>query len=114
MLERLSPFAEQWLYTDVATSGPLSRTLGDLATVLHRYDEAESYFSHSAAASDRTGAKYFAARSELSWGRMLSKRRASGDLEMAQTLLTRAHGAGVLHGYGTVARRAAAALADLF
>ena len=34
MLERLSPFAEQWLYTDVATSGPISRTLGDLATVL--------------------------------------------------------------------------------
>ena len=113
MLDRLSPFAEQWLYTDVATSGPLSRTLGDLATILHRYDEAESYFSHSAAASDRTGAKYFAARSALSRGRMLLQRSASGDPERAQNLLTRAHAAGMLHGYGAVTRRAASALADL-
>ena len=113
MLEHLSPFAEQWLYTDVATSGPLSRTLGDLATVLGRYEEAESYFSHSTMVSERTGAKYFAARSELSWGRMLLERRATGDLATARDLLTRAHAAGVLHGYGTVPRRAASALADL-
>jgi len=113
MLERLSPFAEQWLYTDVATSGPISRTLGGLATVLRRYDEAESYFSHSAAASDRTGAKYFATRSDLAWGGMLLERRASGDLETARNLLTRAHAAAVLHGYGTLARRSESALADL-
>ncbi len=113
ILERLAPFADQWLYTDVATSGPISRTLGGLATVLGRFGEAESYFSHSAAASDRAGAKYFAARSDLSWGKMLLERHGSGDIESAQELLTRAKAAGVNHGYGTIARRATAALVDL-
>jgi class 3 adenylate cyclase len=113
MLELLSPFAEQWLYTDVATSGPISRTLGGLATVLRRYSEAESHFSHSVTASHRTGAKFFTARSELSWGRMLLARADSGDPETARKLLMSAHATGVLHGYGTIARRAASALADL-
>jgi class 3 adenylate cyclase len=113
MFERLCPFADQWLYTDVATSGPISRTLGGLATVLHRFSEAESYFSHSAAISDRVGAKFFAARSDLSWGKMLLERRDSGDPERARELLTRAQAAGTTHGYGTIARRAASALAEL-
>ncbi|MGP0030588.1 MAG: ATP-binding protein [Acidimicrobiales bacterium] len=113
MLECLSPFADQWLYTDVATYGPISRTLGGLATVLGRFSEAESYFSHSAAMSEGVGANFFAARSDLSWGRMLLERRGSGDLERARELLTRAQAAATTHGYGTVARRAASALADL-
>ena len=113
MLELLSPFHEQWLYTDVATSGPISRTLGGLAKVVRRFGEAESYFSHSVAASHRTGAKFFVARSELAWGKMLLERRDSGDREVARKLLTSAHASGVLHGYGTIARRAASALADL-
>jgi len=113
MLELLSPFADQWLYTDVATSGPISRTLGGLATALRRYGEAESYFSHSVAAGHRTGAKFFVARSQLSWGRMLLERRDSRDNETARKLLTSAQATGVLCGYGTIARRAASALADL-
>jgi len=44
---------------------------------------------------------------------MKAQRRASGDLKMARDLLTRAHAAATLHGYATVARRAASALADL-
>ena len=113
MLELLSPFHEQWLYTDVATSGPISRTLGGLATVLRRYGEAQSYFSHAVEASHRTGAKFFVARSELGWGKMLLERQGSGDREAARNLLASAHAAGVLHGYGTIARRAASALAGL-
>ena len=113
MFERLCAFADQWLYTDIATSGPISRTLGGLATVLRRFSEAESYFSHAATISDRVGAKFFAARSDLSWGRMLLERRDPGDPERARELLTRAQAAGTTHGYGTIARRASSALADL-
>ena len=113
IFERLSPFADQWLYTDLTTTGPISRTLGGLATVLRRFGEAESYFSHSAAVSDRVGAKFFAARTELSWGRMLLERRDPGDPERARELLMSAQTSAASHGYGTVARRAASALADL-
>jgi hypothetical protein len=110
LFEQLAPFADQWLYTDVATSGPISRSLGGLATVLGRHNEADDYFAHSAASSDRAGAKFFAAQTDLLWGRMLAERKAPGDTEKARVLLTKAHSAAAAHGYGTVERRAAAAL----
>ena len=80
--------------------------LGGLATVLGRYDEADAYFAQSAAFSDRVGAKFFAARTDLLWGRMLAERRAPGDTEKARELLTKAQSAAAAHGYGNVERRA--------
>ena len=79
IFERLAPFADQWLYTDVATSGPVSRSLGGLATILGRYDEADAYFAHSAASSERASATFFAAQTDLLWGKMLAERRSPGD-----------------------------------
>jgi DNA-binding SARP family transcriptional activator len=113
ILEQLHPFSDQWLYTDVATSGPVSRSVGDLLTVLGRYREAESHFERSAASSERAGAKFFATRTELSWARMLTERRGPGDSERAHHLLARAHATATAQGYGTVERRAAAVLESL-
>ena len=110
ILERLAPFADQWLYTDVATSGPVSRSLAGLATVLGRYDEADAYFAHSVASSQRAGAKFFIAQTDVLWGRMLADRQAIGDTEKARDLLTKAHASAVAHGYGNVERHAAAVL----
>jgi thiamine pyrophosphate-dependent acetolactate synthase large subunit-like protein len=59
------------------------------------------------------GAKYFAARADLHWGRMLSERHGPGDIEKALDLLTKARNAAAAYGYGGVERRAAAALQDL-
>ena len=113
MLERLAPFSDQWLYTDVATSGPVSRSVGDLLTVLRRYDEAEAQFAHAAASSERADAIFFAARTDLSWGRMLVERRAPGDGDRARHLLNRAHGTATAQGYGNIERRATLALRQL-
>jgi tetratricopeptide (TPR) repeat protein len=113
VLERLAPFADQWLYTDVATSGPISRSIGDLLVVLGRFDEAERQFIQSAASSHRAEAKYFIARTELSWGQMLVERRAPGDRNAAREILTRAHDAAAVHGYGTIGQRVARALQRL-
>jgi tetratricopeptide (TPR) repeat protein len=113
VLERLAPFAHQWLYTDVATSGPISRSVGDLLVVLGRYDEAEDHFAHASASSHRAGAKYFTARTDLSLGRMLVGRRARGDSDRARQILTRAHDAASSHGYGNIVRRAGQALQRL-
>ena len=110
MFARLAPFSEQWLYTDVATSGPISRSLGGLATVLRRYEEADAYFAHSAVNSERVGAKYFCARTDLMWGKMLLERRSLDDVERARTLITRALAVSEKHGYGNVQKRALAAL----
>jgi class 3 adenylate cyclase/tetratricopeptide (TPR) repeat protein len=114
LFDRLAPLADQWSTTAGPTvEGPVIHTLGGLATLLGRYDEANVYFAKSAASSERANAKFFAARTNLLWGRMLAERSGSGDSETARDLLTQAHTAAVTNGYGTVERRAAAALQDL-
>ncbi len=55
-------------------------------------------------------AKFFVAVTDLFWGSMLAQRKAEGDTEKAWDLLTKAQVAAAAHGYGTVERRAAAAL----
>jgi tetratricopeptide (TPR) repeat protein len=110
ILEQLSPYSAQWHYSDIATAGPVSRSVGDLLTVLGRYGEAETQFAQAADSSQRAGARYFAARTDLSWGRMLAERHAPDDGEQARSLLTRARQAALSDGYGNVERRATQAL----
>jgi tetratricopeptide (TPR) repeat protein len=111
LFDRLAPWADQWTHSaGLSSQGPVSLYLGGLKTVLGRYDEADAFFSQSAALSDRMGAKFFTARTHLLWGRMLAERSAPGDTEKARELLTRSQNAASAHGYRSVARRAAAAL----
>ena len=82
LFDLLVPWADQFASIGMAgAEGPVSHYLGGLATVLGRYGEADSYFAHAAAVNDRAGAKFFAARTDLCWGQMLSKRDAPGDAE---------------------------------
>ena len=113
LFELLAPWHTQLAGTAISNSGPVSTYLGGLATVLGCYDEAATYFEHSAAVSDRIGAKFFAARTALWWGSMLAKRQGAGDAEEAKERLTRARTLATGNGYGAVKRRAAAALLAL-
>jgi tetratricopeptide (TPR) repeat protein len=106
LLERLAPFAEQWLYTDVTTSGPVSHSLGGLAALLGRFDDADAYFARAAADSERTAATYFAARTEISWGGMLLERNAVGDLDSGRGLVVNAREVASARGYQGLERRA--------
>jgi hypothetical protein len=63
--------------------------------------------------SARMNAKFFGAMTDLLWGSMLVERRADGDTEKARDLLTKAQVAAAAHGYGSVERRAVAALRRL-
>jgi class 3 adenylate cyclase len=111
LLEHLRPFKDQWHYSDIAAAGPLSRPLGSLSTVLGRYDEAEEYFALAWTASRDARAWFFAARTALSWGTMLTRRGSGGDPGLAQEMLTQAKELADEHGYAHVARRAGALLA---
>ncbi len=113
IFERLSPWADQFCSSGVTSFGPISHYLGGLAGVLRLYDDADSYFAHSAAMSDRMGARFFAARTDLVWGRMLAERKAPGDTKLARMRLRGAHATATLYGYGTVERRAAEVLRRL-
>ena len=114
LFDRLAPWADQVPYCAASQLiVPVSHYLGGLATVLGRYDEADAYFAHAAAFNDRPDAKFFAARTNLSWGTMLAERNAPGDNERARDLLTKAHTAAAAHGYANIERRAAEALQHL-
>ncbi len=113
LLDRLEPWAEQLPATGGSALAPVSYYLGGLATVLGRYDNAEAYFAQSASFCRRASAKFFATRTDLSLGKLLTERRGPGDVEQARELLTRAQTTAATLGYGGVERRAAQALLAL-
>ncbi len=110
---RLEPWVDQLPATGGSALAPVSYYLGGLATILGRYDDAEAYFAQSSSFCARVDAKFFAARTDLSWGQLLTKRGMPGDTQRAQQLLKSAHGVATDLGYGGVARRAAEALGGL-
>jgi len=110
LFDRLAPWADQLSYSGSAAEGPVSHFLAGLATILGRYDEAESYFAQSAEMNKRMLAKFFAARTNLGWGKMLAERNASGDIDKARDLLTEARNIAATYGYANVERRAAQSL----
>jgi tetratricopeptide (TPR) repeat protein len=114
LFDRLEPWSDQWsIGGGITAEGPVSHYLGGLAAVLGRYDEADDYFRQAAALSDRMGAKYFASSTNLLYGKMLIERNDPGDHGRARDLLTKAQTAAASHGYGSIERRAAAALLNL-
>ncbi len=110
LFDRLVPWAAQWSSTGTSAEGPVSLTLGGLATVLDRLDEADAYFAQSADACRRVGAWFYLARTNLWWGTMLAGRGTPGDGHRARELLNEAHVRAVERGYGGVERRAVEAL----
>jgi DNA-binding SARP family transcriptional activator/tetratricopeptide (TPR) repeat protein len=113
LFDRLEPFSDQVPTMFISAFPPVSHYLGDLATVLGRYDQADTYFARAAQFNQRAGAKFVGATTDLAWGKMLAQRGAPGDLERARHLLTAAHAAAVAHGYAGIERAAAEALEHL-
>jgi DNA-binding SARP family transcriptional activator len=106
LLEQLAPFSDQWLCTDVSASGPVSRTVADLLTILGRYEEAERQIAEARASCERTGATFFGTQADLSWGRLMIMRDAHGDRDRGREVLQRVRQVGAARGYATVERRA--------
>ncbi len=114
LFDLLVPWVDQFASIGMTgAEGPVSHYLGGLAAVLSRYRVADRYFGHAPAVNDWAGAKLFAARTDLCWGQMLSKRDAPGDAETARALLTKAHTTAVAHRYKGVERRVKVALRGL-
>lgn len=110
LFQRLVTRADLLAFDGITCAGPVSHYAGDLAAVLGRYDEADALFAKSCEFSRRVGAEFYAARTDLSWGRMLIERNAPTDVDRARELLTKAHARAVARGFENVERRAAASL----
>jgi len=113
MLDRLAPFAEQVATAAIISFNTVSHSLGGLAAVLGNDEQADAYFADAAAFNERAGAKFFAARTNLSWGTMLAERDTPRDTQRARELLTAAQSLATNHGYAAIERHATTALEHL-
>jgi len=113
LFDLVAPFADQMPHSGATTDGPVSHSSATLATTLGDYEVAEGYFAQAAAFNHRARAKFYGARTDLWWAKMLIARDADGDTDRARALLTAAHTAACVHGYGDIERRSVETLANL-
>jgi hypothetical protein len=106
----ISPYADQLPSTDLISFDILHLDLANLAATFGDFDRAESHFAASHEAHERIGAKHSLAKTQACWAAMLLTRRHSADRSRARDLAERALASAEHHGYGAVARRAAAVL----
>jgi hypothetical protein len=102
--ERLVPYAQTLCVVSLNLSemGPVSRSLGVLASLMGDYARAELHFADALATSERIGAPPHVARTSADYARMLLSRGAAGDHERAQALLTQARSIAERIGQGGV------------
>jgi tetratricopeptide (TPR) repeat protein len=87
----LLPYADLCAASGVAACrGSLSRSLGLLATLLGRHDEAERYFEKALEMNARIRARIWVAHTQHDYARMLVARDRPGDRERARVLAAQA------------------------
>ena len=94
-------------------SGSIPSQLGNLATTLGRYEEAEAHFGAAAAIEERLGAPLLLARTHAGWARALIARGRPEDLDRAQHMLEQAEEPAARLGGGLVTREVAECRAAL-
>jgi tetratricopeptide (TPR) repeat protein len=91
LYDLLLPYAEQVAHFLVLSCyGPVSHYLALLATTMTRYEAAEMHFRSALDCNSKMKASLLLAYTQRDYVRMLLARRATGDLEKAQHLLTAA------------------------
>ena len=113
LIERLAPFRDQVPHNAVIPHPPVAAYLGGLATVVDRFEEAESHFEQAAELNTRGKMKYAEAYTNMLWGRMLRMRNGPGDAVRARQLLEQARESAAARGYAIVERQANAELSKL-
>jgi len=113
LIELLVPLRDQVPHNGLIPQPPVATYLGALATVVGRYEEAESYFEQAAELNARGEMRFAEAETNMYWGRMLRARNGPGDANRARILLGQARESAAARGYAMVERRASAELSKL-
>jgi class 3 adenylate cyclase len=108
LYELLAPYADQFVWNGVASSGHARMCLALLAATLGRDAEADAYFAFACDFHHEQGLHLWEARSELGWAEALAGR---GETELAREHAARALELSREHGYGAFEPRAAAIVA---
>jgi class 3 adenylate cyclase/tetratricopeptide (TPR) repeat protein len=110
LLELLRPFHGQVPFQGLVPHEPVAMFVGGLATVLGRYEEAETYFEEADELNRRGEMRFAEANTKMLWGRMLRQRGEPGDAERSRELLEQSGESAASRGYAMVERRANAEL----
>jgi hypothetical protein len=86
----LIPFRSHIVNGQTTWIGPATHDLGLLASMLGRYDEAQTHFGEAIEVQDRMGARGTVVHTRLAWARMLLRRARRMDTPKARTLLAEA------------------------
>jgi class 3 adenylate cyclase/tetratricopeptide (TPR) repeat protein len=113
LIELLVPFRGQVPHNGLTPQPPVATYLGGLATMVGRYEEAESYFEQAAELNARGAMRFAEAETNRLWGRMLRTRNGPGDADRARELLEQALESAAARGYAMVERRASTELSKL-
>jgi len=111
LYERLTPWPEQVVFNGSVIGGAIAHYLGQLATVLGRYDTAEEHFSMARTLHERLQAPFHHARTHLEWARMLVVRARPADGHHARTHLDTAIDLARRYGCALVEQQASELLA---
>ena len=110
LIKILEPWSNLWSYDDITTEGPVSHYLGGLSALIGDYEAAKSYFAASTSMCARMEARFFAARTDLLWGMLLTEGGNADEVAEANTLLSRASAIASANGYRNITHRAETAL----
>jgi tetratricopeptide (TPR) repeat protein len=114
MYERLVPFAgKNAIGVAQGVTGAVDRSLGLLASLLQRFDEAERHFQDAFRVNESMGARPWTARSQKEYAGMLAARDGPGDKKGAASLATTALKAAERLGMPALATEARELLAGL-
>ena len=113
LAEFIAPYAEQVPFQGITVHEPMSCYLGQLLSLLGRYEEAESNFRGAMALANHGRMRHAEAQIRLAWGRTLAARAEGDDLSRARELLTEAEIGARSGSFGAIERRARAALGRL-
>ena len=92
LYDLLAPYGSSYVVVGNGDSvvGSVSRVLGELATLLRRWNEAEAHFLYAIAQERRLGARPYLANAAHSYARMLLERMEAGDAARAGELIDEA------------------------
>jgi class 3 adenylate cyclase len=106
LFDRMLPAAGAFVTTVTLFYGALDRSLGRLATVLGRLDDAERYLANAEAMHERAGAPLFLARTWADQAELHVTHEGSTDIARAQHLVNRATTTAHEHGAPGIERYA--------
>jgi len=99
LYELLLPYASRFVFFSAKDYGAAARPLGRLATLLGRYDDAETHLRAALAMHERLQAPYWIARTQLDLAELCVARQGATDTATARELIAQAQRAVDQYGY---------------